>query len=516
MTVKHTLIRLLPPAASNWVAQNPRPAAAAALIAGTIAVAALSYLAGSRIKSPAQIAAEMSPPPASPILVPIDKRVLTSDIVTRGTARFALPQTISIPPSAAKLLETFITSLPLLSAEFREGEVAFTVSGRPVFVLEGDTPAFRDMTPGTSGEDVRQLERALKRLGFYPGVTDGKYDQQTAAAVKAWYTKSGWEPFEPTPEQMAEIHTISEQLAVAEKDQLAATLVGSSQLVEATRAKAVASNDAAKADVEAKTIAYQIIAEDVNSSSEARAKAEAELKAARSAVRTTRREGALTVLTAQNAQKVARREAAVSEALAQRLTADLQRLQSKTGVTVPANEVMFVSSLPARLEKIDATVGAAAHGPVLTVASNQVVIDSSLQLAEASLVKVDAEVTIDEADLGIKATGTVTKVADAPGTNGVDAFHVYMEVTVAQTPTKLAGTSLRITIPIKSTKGEVLAVPVSAVSLAADGTSRVQVQKNGSLEYVTVKTGLSAQGFVEVTAVKGALGEDQLVVVGFE
>ncbi len=500
----------------NWVTQNPRPAAAAALIAGTIAVALVSYLVGARIKSPAQIAAEMSPPPASPILVPIDKRVLTSDIVTRGTARFALPQTISIPPSAAKLLETFITSLPLPSAEFLEGEVAFTVSGRPVFVLEGDTPAFRDMAPGTFGKDVRQLERALQRMGFYPGLIDGKYDQQTAAAVAAWYTKSGWDPFEPTPQQLAEIHTFSEQLAVAEKDHLAATLASSSELVEATRAKAVATNDAAKADVEAKTIAYQIIAEDVNSSGEARAKAEAELKAAQSAVKTARREGALTMLTAQHAQKVARREAAGAEALAHRLASDLHRVQSRTGITVPANEVMFVSSLPARLEKIDATVGATAKGPVLTVASNQIVIDSSLPLAEASLVKPDMEVTIDEADLGIKTTGIVTKVADAPGTNGVDAFHVYLEITVNETPTKLAGTSLRITIPIKSTQGEVLAVPVSAVSLSADGTSRVQVQKNGSLQYVTVKTGLSAQGFVEVAPVQGALGAGQLVVIGFE
>ncbi len=514
--MKRALTRLIPSTARTWATQNPRLATLVALIAATVAVAALSYLAGARIKSPAQIAAESSPPPASPILVPIDKRVLTSDIVTRGTARFALPQIISIPPSAAKLLETFITSLPLPNAEFREGDVAFTISGRPVFVLEGDTPAFRDMAPGTSGKDVRQLEGALKRLGFYPGATDGRYDYQTAAAVAAWYRKSGWEAFEPTPQQLSEISTLTEQLAVAEKDHLAANVAGSSQLLEATRAKAVATNNAAAVDVDAKTIAYQTIAEDVNSSSEARAKAEAELKAAQSTVKTTRREGALTVLNAQNAQKIARREAAVAQALAERLTADLHRVQSKTGITVPADEVIFVSSLPARLEKTDATVGAAAKGPALTVASNQIVIDSSLQLAEASLVNPEMEVKIDEADLGIKAAGVVTRVAEAPGTNGVDAFHVYMEVTVNETPTKLAGTSLRLTIPIKSTNHEVLAVPVSAVSLAADGSSRVQVQRNGSLEYVTVKTGLSAQGFVEVTPIQGALGAGQLVVVGFE
>ena len=47
-----------------------------------------------------------------------------------------------------------------------------------------------------------------------------------------------------------------------------------------------------------------------------------------------------------------------------------------------------------------------------------------------------------------------------------------------------AGFSLRLTIPIESTDGVVTAVPISAVSLAADGTSRVQVENEGALEYV--------------------------------
>jgi hypothetical protein len=52
--------------------------------------------------------------------------------------------------------------------------------------------------------------------------------------------------------------------------------------------------------------------------------------------------------------------------------------------------------------------------------------------------------------------------------------------------------------------------------LAADGTSRVQIDNNGSLEYVVVEPGLSADGFVAVTAVNGTLSGGQLVVIGFE
>jgi multidrug efflux pump subunit AcrA (membrane-fusion protein) len=106
-------------------------------------------------------------------------------------------------------------------------------------------------------------------------------------------------------------------------------------------------------------------------------------------------------------------------------------------------------------------------------------------------------------------------VADTPGTFGVDGFHIYFEVFVDETPTTLEGFSLRLTIPVKSTEGMVTVVPVSAVSLAADGTSRVQVDNNGSLEFIVVEPGLSADGFVEVTAVNGTLTPGQLVVIGF-
>ena len=98
----------------------------------------------------------------------------------------------------------------------------------------------------------------------------------------------------------------------------------------------------------------------------------------------------------------------------------------------------------------------------------------------------------------------------------VDGYHIYYEVRVNKTPTPLAGFSLRLTIPIKSTKGTVTTVPLSAVSLAADGTSRLQLDNKGALEYIVVEPGLSADGFVEVSPISGTLRPGQLVVVGFE
>jgi hypothetical protein len=70
-------------------------------------------------------------------------------------------------------------------------------------------------------------------------------------------------------------------------------------------------------------------------------------------------------------------------------------------------------------------------------------------------------------------------------------------------------------VSVGSSQGEVLAVPLSAVSLAADGSSRVQRDDgHGRTTSVRVQPGLSAAGYVEVTPLGGSLAAGDLVVVG--
>ena len=155
------------------------------------AAAAGAWLAGTRIESPADVAARTAPPPPSPILVPVEERVLSADVVTRGTVRFGLPQPVSLAPSPLKAGPGLVTTLPVRNTQLNEGDVVLTASGRPVFVLQGQVPAYRDLAPGLSGADVDQLKQALKRMGFDPGSTDGPYDEQTSAAVARWYKAKG-------------------------------------------------------------------------------------------------------------------------------------------------------------------------------------------------------------------------------------------------------------------------------------------------------------------------------------
>ena len=567
-------------------------------VLATISVAALiAWAAGSRIESPADAAARTAPPAPSPILVPVERRVLGANVVTRGTARFGLPQPVSLAPSSLKPQGSLITTLPARNAQLGEGAVLLTASGRPVFVLLGQVPAYRDLTPGSSGDDVRQLEQALKRMGFDPGAVDGVYDGQTSAAVSRWYTKKGWEPFGPTREQLAALRTLERDWADAEKVQVAAMAAllsmgpavdaarataefnnrtaavdlaiktterqrmeqslrsDATLTVEDERAKAAHGNSAADADVAAQIAERAVVELDPRQPETARISANAKLEVARAAAyrakvggqlavqtaeraaqavndkiqqaaaaqsaaalaeKSVRLEGEKTVRAAMDAQKLAAVDAKLAAERARQLAADLESVKRKMGVQVPVDEIVFIPSLPVRVEEVKALVGGAAVGTVLTVTDNQLAIDSSLSLESAPLVKPGMSAVIDEQALGVKATGKVQLVASTPGTRaGVDPLHVYLEIKVDPTPVRLEGASVRVTIPIKSTQGAVTAVPNSAVSLAADGTSRVQVKRKDTLEYVVVTPGLSADGFIEVNAVTGKLEPGELVVVGY-
>jgi peptidoglycan hydrolase-like protein with peptidoglycan-binding domain len=457
-------------------------------------------------------------------------------------------------------------------------------------VLEGAIPAFRDLVPSLSGDDVRQLEEGLARLGFDPGPVDGKYDAKTSAAVARWYESRGFEPFGPTVEQIAQLRTLEQDLGEARKlelaaagaaasaalsveaarataahdtrlaeNELAARLADQARLaavpgdgkplaVESARATAEHADTAARADIAATMADRALVVLDPRQPETARAAAEARLALARAAALKTELEGELAVQTAErdaqlaaeqlalaeaavrsarlagelavraaiDAQKVAELDARLAADRAARLAADLALAKSRIGIQVPADEIVFLPTMPVRVQEVTALVGNVASGPVLSVTDNQLAVDSGLPLDAASLVKAGMSVAIDEQALGIEATGKVAWVAETPGTNGVDGYHIYFEVRVDPTPTPLQGVSLRLTIPIQSTDGAVTVVPISALSLSADGASRVQVQREGALEYLAVKPGLSADGFAEVASIGGTLEPGQLVVVGYE
>jgi hypothetical protein len=199
---------------------------------------------------------------------------------------------------------------------------------------------------------------------------------------------------------------------------------------------------------------------------------------------------------------------------ARRTQAEVSRLSRIAGIQVPANEVLFFPTLPLRVDTVKAKRGSTVSGAVMTVTNSRLAIDSSLSVSDRKLVRVGDPVTIEEQDLGIRLRGTVTRVADTPGTNRVDPARFYLQITPATGSVRLVGASVKLTIAVKSTQGRVLTVPVSALSVGGDGNSRVQVRRRGKIELATVLPGLAAKGLVEVKPIGRTrlLPGDQVVV----
>ncbi|MGI9570705.1 MAG: peptidoglycan-binding domain-containing protein, partial [Desulfobulbia bacterium] len=285
------------------------------LLVGLVVVAAAgSWVAGSNIRSPAEMAARTAPPLPSPILVPVERRVLSTKVVTRGTARYRLPRSVSIVPSTLKPNLGVISKLPKPATRLNEGDVIFVASGRPVFALLGEIPAYRDFVPGVSGGDVRQLKNSLKRLGIDPGPNKDLYDEDTATAVASWYSSSGWRPLGPTTEQRAIIRALEKELAAANSTKLAAAdaLAAAPAIVDTAKAKAESANKSAAANVVAKRMALDRTKVDQSTTDQEQFKAELDLELAEAAAHATLLTGKVEVQAAINAQRTASREAKIT------------------------------------------------------------------------------------------------------------------------------------------------------------------------------------------------------------
>lgn len=166
----------------------------AVTLTAIVASAIGGWAAGRQVRSPAEIAARTASPRPSLIAVPVESRRLSSDVTARGTVGYRSPLEVTLAASAVKQGNSIVTVAPQKGALLNEGGVALAVSARPVLVLQGEQPTYRDLGFRSVGHDVAQLEAGLARLGLDPGPQDGLYDGRTATAVAALYGAAGWAP----------------------------------------------------------------------------------------------------------------------------------------------------------------------------------------------------------------------------------------------------------------------------------------------------------------------------------
>jgi membrane fusion protein, multidrug efflux system len=84
-----------------------------------------------------------------------------------------------------------ITRTPLPGDVIERGRQIYRVDDRPVVLLYGAVAAYRPLTTGTTGTDVRQLEENLRVLGYGGFPVDTAYTSATATAVRRWQKDLG-------------------------------------------------------------------------------------------------------------------------------------------------------------------------------------------------------------------------------------------------------------------------------------------------------------------------------------
>jgi hypothetical protein len=178
---------------------------------------------------------------------------------------------------------------------------------------------------------------------------------------------------------------------------------------------------------------------------------------------------------------------------------------------LPAAELVFIPTLPRRVDTMDLVRGAVLDGPAMSVSGATVVVRASVDVADRTLVAVGMPAAIKAVDGTIDAT--VTSIE--PQANGGAIATITPTAPTPEQVDAIKGINVQVTIPIAATNGEVLCAPLAALSAGPGGESRVELQHaDGTSDLVQVTLGLSAQGYAEISSSASPLAAGDLVVVG--
>jgi hypothetical protein len=158
-----------------------RIAVGGVVAAGVLAAGGL-LLAGGRSGHPPAASAGTVGPTAA-----VERRDLVDRDNVSGTLGYADAGSLAAAATGV------ITHLPAEGSIIERGQSLYDVDDQhAAFLLYGRLPAWRDFAPGMSdGDDVRQLERNLRALGYDPGDVDNHWTWLTTAAVERFQDDRG-------------------------------------------------------------------------------------------------------------------------------------------------------------------------------------------------------------------------------------------------------------------------------------------------------------------------------------
>lgn len=206
-----------PEAAGSVRPKGRRLLAGIAIGSALLVVAAIG--AALMTSSPASRITNAEAPPPSVITAPVEHRVLEARLVVRGTvAQGASVDVAGDIEQEEGGTSPVVTRVPLRAgAVVRPGAVLMEISGRPIFLLRGKIPVYRDLRPGATGNDVAQLQRALRGLG--QDVTDppGTYGPSTKHAVDGLYRGRGYDALPASAEDRETVRAGEDAVTAARR-----------------------------------------------------------------------------------------------------------------------------------------------------------------------------------------------------------------------------------------------------------------------------------------------------------
>jgi len=453
-----------------------RRALLAVITAVAVLFAGVGWFLGQRIKSPAEIAAERAAPEPSLITVAAEMRELNQTVILRGTLAANESSELSVSSDIAPI----ITATPKNDGQtINEGNVLVEVAGRPVVALEGILPGYRSFSAGTEGPDVKQLQRSLSRLGLKPGQIDGVYSTSTAAAVSRLYTRVGYKAPKISEAILESVNQAQKQVANSQS-QLELAKQSLAEAKQANQIQNIAFNfqdeeilepggdfDAGPNPGEGE----ENIATDIPSLERAVTRASEDLKNANS---------------------------------------DLAKIRSEAIVSFPTSEFKFIKSLPQNVLNLKVKVGDSAKESVMSISGSDILVNSSITASERGLIKIGDTANMSDNIFELKVK--ITSISETA--NDAGRYDVKLEA-VDTIPDGAVGVNMKIVVPIVSTNGKVLAVPISALTSSGSGSVSVEVERSeGNTETVKVRPGLKSEGFVEVKILDGNLKAGDRLVVG--
>lgn len=478
------------------------------------------------VKSPAQIAAEQEPPEAGPITVEVENRRISSDLAVRGDVVYDDAQDIVLETAEISGPAIVTGAVPEVGAELDAGSVIIEVAGRPVIALPGELPVYRSLRAGATGPDVEQLQQALRDRGYDAG-SSGTYDSATANAVAKLFTDAGYPAPEPDEGARDALRGAQDAVRSAESSLTQAQKAlddASKGVPESTRIEANNwVNSAQRALDDARSCRTNApVDEETGKPDTSMCPSVADAEDALRLAKAQRNEALVPPSTAGEREMRDAAQSALTDARDALAQAQLDVL-----TPMPASELVYLSELPRRIDSVNVSRGTMVSGtPAVSVSGATLQIVSTVSDSDAQLVEVGSTAYMTVGDLELTATvADVTK--QSPGQHGWGGgegearqgrtyvvFHPD-DITEEQRE-EIFGRNVRITIPVSSTDGEVMAVPDAALTAGPGGEVRVEVMRadRDLPELVVVKIGLSANGYTEIVSSEEPLAVGDLVVVG--